>query len=76
MFNNKQNPAKILNKLIQYKIENRYPPTIRQLADYCDIDTTSVRDDLNHLEHTGHIQRDPNLSSSIRILKLNYDPPA
>lgn len=76
MFNTNNDPAKVLTKLIQFKIENYYPPTIRQLADYCEINPSAVRDDLNHLEHTGHIQRDPDASRSIRILKLNYDPPA
>lgn len=76
MFNTKADPAKVLTKLIQFKVENRYPPTIRQLADYCEINPSDVRDELNHLERTGHIERTTDPSQSIRILKLNYDPPA
>lgn len=69
-----QQPAKILNKLIQFKVENHSTPTIRQLAQVCDADPSSVRADLAHLESTGHVIRDDHAPCAIRILKLNYDP--
>jgi len=60
----------ILNYIRSFLQEKGYAPTVRDIARGCNISTSSVvQHHLNMLERLGHIQRDPQVFRSIRLLE-------
>jgi repressor LexA len=60
----------ILGFLQDYIQENQYSPTMREIALEVDISSTSVvKYNLDILERTGHIERDPEVSRGIRLIE-------
>lgn len=53
----------------QYKKENDYSPSVREIGDSLEISVKAVVDRLNALEHKGYIKHDYGVARSIRILK-------
>jgi len=61
---------KILDYIRTFLQEKGYAPTVRDIARGCGISTSSVvQHHLNMLEKQGHIQRDPQVFRSIRLLE-------
>jgi len=59
----------ILNFIRSFIQEKGYAPTVRDIARGCSISTSSVvQHHLNVLERQGHIQRDPQVFRSIRLV--------
>jgi len=59
----------ILNFIRSFIQERGYAPTVRDIARGCSISTSSVvQHHLNVLERQGHIQRDPQVFRSIRLV--------
>ena len=59
---------KILNFLVEFQKEYGYPPTIREIGEHINVNSTSqVTYYLKQLEASGHIERDQNTSRSIRV---------
>jgi len=55
--------------IINYIDENGYPPTLREIADGCDISSTSVVDyHLEKMEEMGMIKRVPKVARGIVVL--------
>ena len=60
----------ILNYIRSFLQEKGYAPTVRDIVRGCSISTSSVvQHHLNVLERLGHIQRDPQVFRSIRLLE-------
>jgi repressor LexA len=60
----------ILRLLERYQAANGYPPSIREMAEYAGIPSTSVVNYyLNQLVKTGYIERDPHIPRGIRLVK-------
>ena len=61
---------RILNFIRAFLQERGYAPTVRDIARGCNISTSSVvQHHLNVLEKQGHIQRDPQVFRSIRLVE-------
>jgi repressor LexA len=61
---------RILSFIKDFFNEKGYAPTIRDIVKGCRISTTSVvQHHLNQLEKEGHIQRDPQVFRSIRLVE-------
>lgn len=52
--------------------EHDYPPTIRNIADACQLGATTVRYHLDKLEAWGWISREPGISRSLRLLRHKH----
>lgn len=64
-----QRQRRILEYLKQFKRENGYPPTVREIQRGLAISSTSVVDyNLNVLEATGLIRRSKNISRGVEVL--------
>src|SRR3974377_2234500 len=60
----------ILRLLDRYQNENGYPPSIREMAEYARIPSTSVVNYyLNQLERAGYIERESHVSRGVRLVK-------
>ena len=60
----------ILRLLDRYQVENGYPPSIREMAEYAKIPSTSVVNYyLNQLERAGYIERESHVSRGVRLVK-------
>ena len=63
---------KILDFLLSYQRENRYPPSIREIGEKTGISSTSVVNYyLDQLEKKGLIERDRKISRGVRLSSLN-----
>ena len=51
-----------------YIDQHGYPPSMRNIADACQLSTTAVRYNLDKLEAWGWLTREPHLARSLRIL--------
>jgi len=61
---------KIMEYLINFQGKNQYSPSIRQIGENIGVSSTSLVDYyLKQLEDKGYIERDANVSRSIRILR-------
>lgn len=61
---------RVLNFIRAFLQERGYAPTVRDIARGCNISTSSVvQHHLNVLEKQGHIQRDPQVFRSIRLVE-------
>ncbi len=61
---------RILEFIEQYILENSFPPTIREIGAAVGISSTSVVNyNLKKLEAGGYIERNPDVSRGIRLLK-------
>ncbi|GAB4534106.1 MAG: transcriptional repressor LexA [Anaerolineales bacterium] len=68
---------KILQVLENFQNANGYPPTIREIGELTDIQSTSlVNYYLNQLQEKGYIERENRLSRGIRVLKSLPETPA
>ena len=62
-------PERILNFLEQYFREHRYPPSVRDIVDGCQLSSTSVADyNLKILEREGFIRRDRERARTISLV--------
>ena len=67
---------RILNFISSFLNERGYAPTVRDIARGCAISTSSVvQHHLNVLEKQGHIQRDPQVFRSIRLMANEQTAP-
>mgnify|MGYP001167646206 FL=1 len=65
----KKKPQQILNFIVSFGDERRYPPTVRDIQQACNISSTSVVNyNLNVLEREGYIRRDKEVSRGIEVL--------
>ncbi|HZM20715.1 MAG TPA: transcriptional repressor LexA [Anaerolineales bacterium] len=63
---------RILDFLLEYQRENRYPPSIREIGNKTGISSTSVVNYyLDQLEKKGMIERDRKISRGVRLAGLN-----
>ena len=63
---------RILDFLLEYQRENRYPPSIREIGNKTGITSTSVVNYyLDQLEKKGMIERDRKISRGVRLSGLN-----
>ena len=63
---------RILDFLLEYQRENRYPPSIREIGNKTGISSTSVVNYyLDQLEKKGMIERDRKISRGVRLSGLN-----
>jgi len=63
---------RILDFLLEYQRENKYPPSIREIGEKTGISSTSVVNYyLDQLEKKGHIQRDRKISRGVRLSGAN-----
>ena len=63
---------KILDFLLTYQRENRYPPSIREIGERTGITSTSVVNYyLDQLEKMGKIERDRKISRGVRVSGIN-----
>ncbi len=61
---------RILEFIEEYITENRFPPTIREIGSAANISSTSVVNyNLKKLESAGYLERNPEVSRGIRLLK-------
>jgi len=61
---------RILEFIEEYIMENRFPPTIREIGSAANISSTSVVNyNLKKLESAGYLERNPEVSRGIRLLK-------
>ncbi len=61
-------PERILAYLRQYFAEHRYPPSVRDIVEGCNLSSTSVADyNLKILEREGHIHRDRERARTISL---------
>lgn len=61
---------KIMEFLTEFQDEHGYPPSIRQIGESIDVDSTSLVDYyLNQLQEMGYILREKHVSRSIRIVQ-------
>ncbi len=61
---------RILEFIEEYITENRFPPTIREIGSAANISYTSVVNyNLKKLESAGYLERNPEVSRGIRLLK-------
>ena len=68
---------RILSFISSFLWERGYAPTVRDIARGCTISTSSVvQHHLNVLEKQGHIQRDPQVFRSIRLVDKKQTTPA
>jgi repressor LexA len=60
----------ILRLLDRYQGENGYPPSMREMAEYAGIPSTSVVNYyLHQLKRAGYIERESHVSRGVRLLK-------
>jgi repressor LexA len=52
-----------------YIEEHGYPPSMRNIAQACQLSTTAVRYNLDKLEAWGWLAREPHVARSLRILQ-------
>jgi len=66
----------ILNFTEKFIEEQGYPPTIREIGEACNIKSTSVVNyNLNKLRENGWLERTPEKSRGIRLLRRREEPP-
>lgn len=67
---------KIMDFLTKFQDENGYSPSIRQIGDSIDVESTSLVDYyLTQLQEMGFIEREDRISRSIRVLQPVQDTP-
>lgn len=65
-----ERPKKILDFLIKYQEKHGYPPSIREIGNHINVESTSLVDYyLNQLQEAGFIERGGRISRSIRVLR-------
>lgn len=65
-----ERPRKILEFLVSYQEKHGYPPSIREIGNHINVESTSLVDYyLNQLQEAGFIERSGRISRSIRVLR-------
>ena len=64
----------VFEYICDYIDQRGYPPSMRNIADACQLGTTTVYYTLNKLEAWGWLEREPRVPRSLRILRARRDP--
>lgn len=62
---------RVLNFIGEYSSENSYPPTLKEIADHCNVTIGTIQDHIIALQKKGVLERRPDIARGFRI---NYAP--